>query len=44
MGYYHENAADDLLDPILLAILDELARQVGVIVVCSAGNDATDRP
>jgi subtilisin family serine protease len=43
MGYYHENAADDLLDPILWGILDELGR-LGVIVVCSAGNDATDRP
>ena len=43
MGYYHENDADDLLDPILLTILDELAR-LGVVVVCSAGNDATDRP
>jgi hypothetical protein len=43
MGYYHENAADNLLDPILWGILDELGR-LGVIVVCSAGNDATDRP
>jgi serine protease len=43
MGYYHENESDDLLDPILLTILDELAR-LGVIVVCSVGNDATGRP
>lgn len=43
MGYYHENPADDLLDPILLAIIDELSRN-GTLVVCSAGNDATDRP
>jgi hypothetical protein len=43
MGYYHENTDDDLLDPILWTILDELGR-LGVTVVCSAGNDATDRP
>jgi len=43
MGYYHENKADDLLDPILLTILRELAG-LGVVVVASAGNDATDRP
>jgi len=43
MGYYHENEADELLDPILLKILKELGRY-GTIVVCSAGNDSTDRP
>jgi subtilisin family serine protease len=43
LGYYHENDADDLLDPILWSILAELGR-LGVIVVCSAGNDATERP
>jgi subtilisin family serine protease len=43
LGYYHENEADDLLDPILWSILDELGR-LGVVVVCSAGNDATERP
>ena len=43
MGYYHENPADQLFDPILLDLLDELAR-LGVVVVCSAGNDATARP
>jgi subtilisin family serine protease len=43
LGYYHENDADDLLDPILWNILDELGR-LGVVVVCSAGNDATARP
>jgi subtilisin family serine protease len=43
MGYYHENEADDLLDPILWGILDALGR-LGVVVVCSSGNDATDRP
>ena len=43
MGYYHENESDDLLDPILLSMIDKL-QQLGVAVVCSAGNDATDRP
>jgi subtilisin family serine protease len=43
LGYYHENSADDLLDPILWSIVGELGR-LGVTVVCSAGNDATERP
>jgi subtilisin family serine protease len=43
MGYYHENPEDQLFDPILLDLLNELAR-LGVVVVCSAGNDATARP
>ena len=43
MGYYHENEADDMVDAILGKILDELSSN-GVIVVASAGNDATDRP
>jgi subtilisin family serine protease len=43
MGYYHENPQDQLFDPILLDLLEELSR-LGVVVVCSAGNDATDRP
>jgi subtilisin family serine protease len=43
MGYYHENDSDGLLDPILLSMIDKL-QQLGVAVVCSAGNDATDRP
>ena len=43
MGYYHETPEDELFDPTLYAILDELARN-GVVVVCSAGNDATSRP
>jgi hypothetical protein len=42
MGYYHENASDNLLDPILQDMIDKL-QQLGVVVVCSAGNDATDR-
>jgi subtilisin family serine protease len=43
MGYYHENAADAMVDAILGKILDELSRN-GVVVVASAGNDSTDRP
>jgi len=43
MGYYHENEADLLVDSILRKILDELSRN-GVVVVVSAGNDATGRP
>jgi hypothetical protein len=43
MGYYHETPDDHLFDPELKHILTELGR-LGVIVVCSAGNDATSRP
>jgi subtilisin family serine protease len=43
MGYYHENEADQLVDAIMRKILDELSRN-GVVVVVSAGNDATGRP
>jgi len=43
MGYYHETPEDHLFDPTLYAILEELGR-LGVVVVCSAGNDATSRP
>ena len=43
MGYYHENEADDLLDPILLTILEELPASASSSCA-SAGNDATDRP
>jgi subtilisin family serine protease len=43
MGYYHETPEDELFDPVMLKILQELASH-GVIVVCSAGNDATSRP
>ncbi len=43
MGYYHETPEDELFDPTLYAILEDLARS-GTVVVCSAGNDATSRP
>jgi len=43
MGYYHETPQDELFDLTMYAILEELARN-GVVVVCSAGNDATSRP
>src|SRR6478609_9212834 len=43
MGYYHETPEDELFDPTMYAILEEMARS-GVVIVCSAGNDATSRP
>jgi len=43
MGYYHETPEDALFDPTMYAILEELGRN-GVVVVTSAGNDATSRP
>ena len=43
MGYYHENPQDQLFDPTCFDLLEELSR-LGVAVVCSAGNDATNRP
>jgi len=43
LGYYHEAAADAAFDPLLLAPLQALGR-LGVVVVASAGNDATLRP
>lgn len=43
LGYYHEDPADAAFDPLLLAPLRALAR-LGVLVVTSAGNDATSRP
>lgn len=43
MGYYHETPADELFDPTMYAILEEMGRN-GVVVVVSAGNDATSRP
>jgi len=43
MGYYHENASDRAVDPLLLELLDAIGR-AGTTVVTSAGNDATMRP
>ena len=43
LGYYHEQATDKLVDPLMLAPLRALGR-LGVAVVTSAGNDATKRP
>jgi subtilisin family serine protease len=43
MGYYHETPQDELFDPTMYAILEEMARN-GVAVITSAGNDATSRP
>jgi hypothetical protein len=43
LGYYHEQAGDQKLDPMLLAPIRALGRH-GVTVVASAGNQATDRP
>jgi subtilisin family serine protease len=42
LGYYHETPQDELFDPTMYDILRELG-ECGVSVVCSAGNDATDR-
>ena len=43
LGYYHETPDDDLFDRTLAELL-LAARRQGCAVVCSAGNDATDRP
>ncbi|MDL9978511.1 S8 family peptidase [Microbacterium sp. ASV49] len=43
LGYYHETPDDDLFDRTLAEML-LVARRNGCAVVCSAGNDATDRP
>ena len=43
LGYYHEQPHDSSLDPKLYSPLHALGR-AGVVVVASAGNDATDRP
>jgi subtilisin family serine protease len=43
LGYYHETPEDEQFDPTMSGILAELGT-CGVTVVCSAGNDATDRP
>ena len=42
LGYYHEDPSDAAFDPLMLAPLRALA-QLGVVVVVSAGNDATSR-
>lgn len=43
LGYYHEHPADRDFDSLLWPVLDALGR-AGVLVVASAGNDATTRP
>ena len=43
LGYYHETPSDAAFDPLLLAPVRALGR-LGVVVVVSAGNDATLRP
>lgn len=42
-GYYHETPQDQLFDRTLTELLIA-ARRRGCAIVCSAGNDATDRP
>ena len=43
LGYYHETPEDELYDDALESLL-VAARRHGCAVVCSAGNDATNRP
>lgn len=43
LGYYHEELSDAEFDPLLLAPLRALA-SLGVLIVTSAGNDASTRP
>ena len=43
LGYYHETPEDELFDRTLSELLT-VARRLGCAVVCSAGNEATDRP
>ena len=43
MGYYHETPEDELFDATMFDIL-KLLGECGVVVICSAGNDATARP
>ena len=43
LGYYHETPEDELFDRTLSELL-AIARRHGCAVVCSAGNEATDRP
>ncbi|ASW55543.1 S8 family serine peptidase [Plantactinospora sp. KBS50] len=42
LGYYHELPEDLEYDSVLLEVLDRLAG-LGIVVVASAGNDATTR-
>lgn len=42
-GYYHESEGSSTIDGELYELLSR-ARAKGCVVVCSAGNDATDRP
>ena len=43
LGYYHETPTDGLFSLTLYDLL-RTARESGMVVVCSAGNDAVDRP
>ncbi|WP_262927764.1 S8 family peptidase [Microbacterium sp. NIBRBAC000506063] len=43
LGYYHETPVDGQYSKLLYQLLREL-RELGCVVVCSAGNDAIDRP
>src|SRR5690606_39231941 len=43
LGYYHETPIDGQFSLTLYALLRQ-ARELGIVVVCSSGNDAIDRP
>uniref|UniRef100_UPI001444048A S8 family peptidase n=1 Tax=Microbacterium sp. K35 TaxID=2305440 RepID=UPI001444048A len=43
LSYYHETPTDGLFSRTLYELLAK-ARELGCVVVCSAGNDAIDRP
>ncbi len=43
LGYYHETPRDEAFDDTMSVLLAD-ARRLGCAVVCSAGNDSTDRP
>jgi subtilisin family serine protease len=43
LGYYHETPVDGQYSLTLYGLLRS-ARELGIVVVCSAGNDAIDRP